>query len=303
MVKQTRKYLIDKLFSAGAPSIPDARKLQEVRLRNVGKLSPYEKFAKDHYRKSWETMPRIARITPEDQKKIYSLSIPLSFPILDWAEEIEYRDTDFSHWRGEDWGAINLTNSESFKGLIKILSHYEIPMDLGILHKKIFDMDSSTRFAIMIPQSFREFHYGPPKSESSTYIFQLVILDEDLTALPYCTLEELTLSSFNNKTEEKFSEDWARNFGPSYFDFRSNGAAKIREFHLATAFFSKEHREKPQDYLPRFLKKKAEEKIGNTIYINTGKLEGLDWKIEKSKFKILKFGDPVTIYDPSWIKT
>jgi hypothetical protein len=288
-------------------SIPNTRELQKLRKELIGKQSSYEKHMQQHYPKHWET-PRIVRLSIEDQLKIANLSIPLSFPSLDWGYEninVSAIDTNFYRFQGNRT-ALHLTTEQGLNKLLQIFTQNQIPIKNEKACGPILDSERTSLPAISVPHSWYVDNYDP---HEDLFQHQFVVYDgqyqEEILAYPYIYKKETTrqqntsedpiLDEIRNNiqfrkkitthTEYKTDAYFANPFAHSH---NANPAKQVRksiEGQLQSRF--------AQDLKPTPLKKREFAIMTSKIEYNAT-LGG--------KVTLLRVDDPITIFRPDWIQ-
>jgi len=263
--------------------IPDTRKLQEIRLNSIGKISSSEEFMKKHYPDKYN-IPRIVMMPEEEIRQVYSLAIPLNFPMLDPISYGNGCKTDFFRWGSSD-GAMHLTTDRNMNELIKLFSKNNIHIKINNAFGSVLDMGRTATPGITVPHSWRVEHYDPYQG---FFEHQFVVFDKPINACPYFyTKKEIS----HTQEEDKYEKVSIT---------LTNKIEKSVELKCHATFYISEYF-KPEDFLPELLKK----------YENNLKINHSSWresqKEDKETFhsielKLLSIGEPVEIYNPKWIE-
>lgn len=262
--------------------IPDTRKLQQIRLNSIGDDGSIEKEMKKHHFEEWENISRLVRLSERDLGKVYGSSIPLTFSI----REISGRGitkTDFLRWQGHcsNRGDTNLTTETNLNILLKIFFENGLKIKLERGNGPLYDIRMEEDFyadpAISVPHSFIEVQ-GLSR-------IQYLVCDQRVSAAPYYWKEEIAIRTGSD-------------FNGSNVDASSYGMEELREtkYFCKAMYFSPDHCKDflPESWLPKMLEKKNDRKISEWDKSRKGKLLN-------SKMKLLRIGEPIMIYDPTWI--
>jgi len=281
---------IEKLAQKTHEYIPDTRKLQEVRLENINEVREerIHKNESEEIRKA----PRIILLSKEEQKQIYTLSIPLSFPSRDFTKSKKNSGvkTDYFRFQGDSnqRGAMHLTTSINLYELIKIFARHEIPVKLETAYGNVFDLDRERRPAITVPHSWYEETYSP-----CFFRHQFVVCEQEVVGVHFVALEELVLTDTREQTEDNTE----RRFSPEEIRFTSTGNATIRRFYCGATFTSPIHVYKPESYLEKNLNERIKGRIGQREYNY-----GMDLTVTNAKVEIVHLSEPLPVFDPKWVE-
>jgi len=262
--------------------IPDTKRLQEIRLNSIGKISEDEKFMKEHYLDKYK-LPRIILMPEEEIKQVYSLAIPLSFPMLDPISYGNGCETFFFRWTNNN-GAMHLTTDKNMNELIKLFSKNNIPIKIQDSFGSLLDMGRTNHPGITVPHSWRVEHYD---SYQGLFEHQFLVFDESINACPYFYLEK---EASHSQEEDKYKN--------SSITLTSKTKKSIKLDCRATFYMPKYF--KPEDFLPELLKK----------YENNLEIRHSNWRESQKEnkeishsleLKLLHIGSPIEIYNPNWL--
>jgi len=273
--------------------IPDTRELQRIRLRSIETLIPDERYIKEHYseelKSKLQKTPRIFLLPKEEQRRVYSLSIPLSFPDYQTARaHTPDIKTNFNRF-GSSTQAMHLTTTKGLNEILSILTRHKIPISSDLANGKIFD-SGKIRPAITAPHSWQADTSGWGDGED-LFKHQFIVCNQDVLASPYYVFKEFNLVDDSEKTEDNSNS----NYAPEYEHFKSYSRAVLKKFYSKATFFSRLHFPQPKDYLPEKLNEEIRKEIGTKLR------HGIEWIIESAKIEVLKIEESILIYDPKWI--
>jgi hypothetical protein len=269
--------------------IPDTRKLQEIRLNSIGKTSTSEEFMKKHYPDKYN-IPRILTMPEEELKQVYSLAIPLTFPMLDPIGYGNGCETHFFRWAGRfnGEGALHLTTEKNLNKLIKLFSKNNINIKLEESFGRILDAGRADPPGIVVPHSWKVEHYDPYQG---FFNHQFIAFEERINACPYYTLEKET--SHTSKEEHGYENSSIS---------LHNKIKKETKISCCTAFYTPKYFN-PEEFLPKLLKKyETNLNLNHSNYIESRSDKSKEKEISHSlELKLLSVGQPVEIYNPNWI--
>lgn len=286
------KHLIKRLKH---PSIPDVRKLQEIRLNSIGKTSGDEVLIKTHYPKEYN-IPRIITMPEEELRQVYSLALPLTFPLCDPFGYGCYSDgckTDFFRWQGNN-GALHLTTQKNLNKLIKLFSKNNVDIQVEECFGHLLDVGRRDPPGIVVPHSWYKEGYDAGKSLLE---HQFVVFEDIIHACSYYTLKKE--DSRTNKEE----------YGYENLSISLEGKLeKKREISCHIAYYTPRYF-KPETFLPELIKNYEDNlRINHENDKNPPKIP---WKPEKPpkeketfyslEYSLLGIGKSVELYNPSWI--
>lgn len=293
MIKLTGEKKVEKddeeiINSLECDDIPNTRVLQEMRLKSVGKQTGHEEHIQKYYSEELKErlmkVPRIVILPIAEQTQIYSLAIPLSFPLCDFTgRDKEKIKTYFHRWTSWDCqvGAMHLTTQKGLEGLVKIFSKNFLSIKPEPAYGPIFGVSwqrDNLQAGLSVPHSWYVDTYDPGESLMR---HQFVICEQDVIGIPYF----FTIEQILEAREEQIGYN-------NTFIKRSHSQTRVKEAHCWATFYSSLHARKPQDYLQELLDERAKEEIGE------GTFQG---RVISSSWRTIRFGEPVTIYDPKWI--
>jgi hypothetical protein len=266
--------------------IPNTKRLQEIRLNSIEKASDSEEFMKKHYPYKYN-IPRIITMPKEEIKKVYSLAIPLTFPMLDPFSYGHGCDTYFFRWAGRfnGDGAIHLTTDKNMNELIKLFSKNNIHIEIEDAFGSILDVGRTDKPGIIVPHSWRMEHYNPYQG---FFKHQFVVFDESINACPY----------FYLKKEASHSQEEDR-YKTSSITI-TNKIEKSIEFKCRAAFYMPKYFE-PENFLPELLKKYEDNLKHNHLSWRESQKEDKE-TLHSIELKLLSIGNPIEIYNPKWIE-
>jgi hypothetical protein len=267
--------------------IPDTKRLQQIRLNSFGKVSGDEEFIKEHYPEKYK-LPRIVSMPEEEIKQVYSLAIPLTFPLGD---PISYGNgcyTFYFRWTSGDCqkGAMHLTTGKNMNKLINLFSRNNINIKAENSFGKLLDMDilkDWTSAGISVPHSWHVDNYDP---HQELFEHQFVVFENKIHACPYF---------YSEKKISHTQEEDNRNSSIIITD----NIEKSIELCCRGTFYIPEY-QNPEEYLPELLKK----------YEENLKESHSNWRVSQSKDKeisnslelrLLNIGNPIEIYNPGWL--
>ena len=281
-VEITEVEVLEKLICR---DIPDTRALQQMRMESIGHESRSEQTIEKYYPEKW-SVPRVVRMPPEDQKKVYSLLIPLTFGFGEPFQKTDKKpEIYFSRWQSRmcGMGSMHLTTEEALNMILEILVKNNIPIKLEMSYGPIFDVDKQRRLydpAIAVPFCWHTNDYDP--SESLVH-HQFAVCKQKVIGTPYYFLEETIV-----KTEKQ------ERILPDHLGL-SLERVHQRDYSCSAVFTSPEHWRdlQPDKLIPSILEERKQGRIDdqNPKY----------GELESAEIKLLKIGEPVLVYDPAWI--
>jgi len=288
---KSEEKIIEKLASNPYDRIPDTRKLQQLRIDSIGQENGYEEHIRKRMNDKMRKFPRIILLSEKEQQTIYSLAIPLAFPPHDLASQKDIK-SKYYRFQGDSiaMGAMHVTTERNLEQLMKLFFTHNISMRLEEAYGEIFNGDRVNRPAITVPHSWYIDTYDPDERPLQ---HQFVTCEQDIIAIPYVFLEELSFSNSTEKTEDNSKGNYLH----ETLQFASTGNATIRRFESEAVFSSTPHKMNVEEYLSKSLGEKAKQKIGKSENHNR-----LDWIIKSATAKPVFIGNPIQVYDPNWIE-
>ena len=265
--------------------IPDTMALQQMRLKLIGGGNESENFIKEHYPEKWK-IPRVAVMPLEHQKKVYSLSVPLTFgfgePSVRDDREIQVY---FSRWRSGmcGKGALHLTTEENLNMILEIFVKNSLPIKLENSYGSIFGADKMRGHytpAIAVPFCWYVDTCDP--SESLIH-HQFAVCKQKVVGTPFYFLEETVV-----KEEEH------KQILSDHLDLSLKRTHR-RNSSCSGVFTSPEHCHdlQPDKLIPEILAEKKQRRAANQ--------NPKHGELESAEIKLLRIGEPVLVYDPAWV--
>ncbi|MCX6750484.1 MAG: hypothetical protein NTZ83_03430 [Candidatus Pacearchaeota archaeon] len=264
-------------------NIPDTRKLQEIRLNSIGKISGDEEIMKEHYPEEYN-IPRIITMSEEEVREVYSLALPLTFPLCDPFGYGNGCEIHFFRWYGNHDGAIHLTTQKNLNRLIKLFSKNNINIQVEESFGRILDAGRADPPGIVVPHSWYREGYDVGKFLLK---HQFVVFDESINACPYFYIKK---EISHSQEEDKYKTSSIT---------ITNKTKKSIELNCSGTFYMPKYY-KPEDFLPELLKKyEGNLKKGHSNWRESQKK---DKEISHSlELKLLSIGNPIEIYNPNWL--
>ena len=271
-------------------SIPDTRKLQELRLELVGQESPDEKYMRERHHGKWANTPRLVRIPDEELREVYRAAIPLTFPGPD-AYNDDPLKTHFARWTSGDSsnGAMHLTTPKGLNNLLRVFTKNEIEIGLELAYGKIVE-GWGGESGICVPYRWKIGNCFDYYEELLRH--QFVVCEWEVIGHPYYTKK----TKVSNKSKE--DKIGGRSF--------TNEETEETTFRVDAMFsWAKlSHVNTPEKYLLKYLaeRDKRTRKEWDDRE-QRRKREGFEGEGELTDLhtELLKIGDPVLIYDPEWV--
>ena len=267
--------------------IPDVRKMQRMRLDSIGYLSSGEQYMEKYYRQDkFEKTPRLIRIPSEELREVYSLALPLTFPMLDQIKGGGFGPS-YSRWQhnGGGGGAMHLTTKRGLSRLLGIFAKNNLPVKEESAFGPVFDFLKDNRKWSIVPHSWYVDTYDPYEN---LFTHQFVACEQKVIGIPYYYVEKITR---REESRNKFLTQADSSF--------TDETTKDVNYHAEAVFvnseqaFVKQYKERILGMLRSWNQRKTKEfnKISKTHHT------------EYSSIRLLNIGEPVLIYDPEWIKS
>ena len=293
-------------------SIPNTRELQQLRISSAGLIGPDGRKTSDNQIKEKDEKPRFVLFPEDEQKRVYSVSIPFSFPDGDWLTRMEdpqcplptslpeemqvlqSRRMWFEKWgSGSFSSGLNITTKQGLEELIRIFSRNNLPFELGNFHKELFYSSGTSNPSLRIPYAL----------DGGNHLMDLefITFDYILEACTYIVLEET--KGIHN--EEEISNLLDNDFRPNHKIFTKASFLTTRDVYCdITVFCSERGVEHPEYYLQERLDKEMKQRLTESAEereLYPGNLERENGRIISARASVLYIGEPAVVYDPSWI--
>jgi len=295
----TQQQILDLLKDTDTP---DTRALQKIRIENIGKATIYgEQYTEKEANK---TPPRIVALRPDEQAKVYSLAIPFSFPSCDPTGSNSGINRYFNRWTStsHNRSAMHLTTQEDLNKLIEIFAGNKIPIKVSKpcgpirgYNRSSAEGDWDNPPGIEVPHSWDElnrmfYHQFIPWSN-----FPLV-------AIPFWGVETLDI-------EGQMPHDLPKPPYLSHYPLIETGTLSFQA--TMNRYFVKTEVCSPAQLKNTPIKEALEKRLGEDMQRLIGKEQYFKGErdsigggiVKKASARIIKIGDKLELYDPSWISS
>ncbi|MEK6820077.1 MAG: hypothetical protein AABX71_00010 [Nanoarchaeota archaeon] len=298
-------------------NIPDTRILQQIMIKSVGQISPDEKQVRKYRQNGAKEPQRIVLLSEEEQRRIYSLSIPFLFPDINWFFRIRNlyhpfsnpTQTDiitwFSKWGGSSSGSpgLSITTNRGIEELVRIFERNSLSFKLGIFSQELFSShyDGRRNWPSIVSPCVWEADSGFGDGDVVREM-EFVPFDHKLEATSYIVLKEVT--EMHESTELANRLDCG--YIPGYETTSTYSTLTRRDIYRDITTFSLDSGTGvPKYYLQEMLDKKMKKEITESVEERkpySGRLERKKQRVTDAKATLLHISEPVVVYDPQWIE-